>query len=112
VEPVIAVTSLCIEQSHRSVTVCPLFIFFTYSFRKAWNRYLLNFVLENFGKIHLNCINFELDLAVLVTTLHKHARYKGFYAHKHSLMSTSTRAVSLTFNCVTFARIATNSKMF
>jgi len=34
VEPVIAFTSLCTAQSHRSVTVCPFFPFFNMAFEK------------------------------------------------------------------------------
>ena len=66
---------------------------------------MLNFVLENFRKIRHRYFNFQLDLAILVTNTHIHARYTGFHAHKHSLISTSTRATSLTLNCVTVASI-------
>jgi hypothetical protein len=88
----------------------PIVPFFTYSFWKTWNRYLLNFVLENVRKIRLSSFNFLLDLSVLTTTLQKHARCTGFYAHKYSLMSINTRAASLAFNCVTVARKGRNSK--
>jgi hypothetical protein len=80
-EPVVVSTSLCTAKSHRSVTVCLFSPSYTRSFRKAWKRFSLNFVLENFRKIRLSCFNFQLHLVVLVTILHAHARHTGSYTH-------------------------------
>jgi hypothetical protein len=54
---------------------------FTYVMNNMECIYFLNFVFENLRKILLSSFNIQLDLAVLVTTLHTHARYTDFYTH-------------------------------